>query len=344
MVPRQVIGVKGTILCPFLLRSRKIQLTLAIMRLEDIPPTDQDPSDFQRYGLVPPGQNNPEVAEPTSRPPDPRAYTGPTEKDARGPLPDLRESLSPTMQERTRGFHLSGYWVCCECRQTNENSLTPTRCPVDGHYKCRSCHVSDGDMRGLLPDQRDYPPPRDQDVDAFSIPNSIHHPSGLHARTVFEIPEPEFTPPDPRAYAGPTQKDARDLLSRPINPSSPTDQDPRDSRHHQDASFGPSGFSEHEKEHPEREKKRDINQHETWSLRGRPNDVAMRSSQSEEKRAMDERAKAEEEIRSLDRKLQETTNNLERQLRERSNELMEKFWPEKVEPDTREAKDRGERE
>jgi hypothetical protein len=76
------------------------KLDLGLSRqAEDIPRADQDPSDFQRYGLVPPGQNNPEVAEPTSRPPDPRAYTGPTEKDARGPLPDPRNPPSPTDQD-----------------------------------------------------------------------------------------------------------------------------------------------------------------------------------------------------------------------------------------------------
>jgi hypothetical protein len=31
--------------------------------------------------------------------------------------------------------------VCCDCRNTNHPAHCPTRCPVDGHYKCGGCYV-----------------------------------------------------------------------------------------------------------------------------------------------------------------------------------------------------------
>jgi hypothetical protein len=34
-----------------------------------------------------------------------------------------------------------GTWICCACRQTNNSALCPTRCPLDGHYKCARCYV-----------------------------------------------------------------------------------------------------------------------------------------------------------------------------------------------------------
>ena len=33
----------------------------------------------------------------------------------------------------------AGSWVCCLCRQTNSSSMSPSRCPIDGHYKCDRC-------------------------------------------------------------------------------------------------------------------------------------------------------------------------------------------------------------
>jgi hypothetical protein len=34
-----------------------------------------------------------------------------------------------------------GAWVCCECRQANHPEICPSRCPIDGHYKCNRCYV-----------------------------------------------------------------------------------------------------------------------------------------------------------------------------------------------------------
>jgi hypothetical protein len=36
---------------------------------------------------------------------------------------------------------LIGSWVCCQCKQTNKADNCPIRCPLEGHYKCASCHV-----------------------------------------------------------------------------------------------------------------------------------------------------------------------------------------------------------
>jgi hypothetical protein len=226
----------------------------------DADPEAQFPSDFRHYGLGLPERRN-SLADlwPDSEPPDPSkdipptyppgqnlevadpgAYTGPTEKDARDPLPDSREYPSPTTQERMRVLRLSGHWVCCECRQTNLNKLAPTRCTVDGHYKCRSCRV--------FPDQRDYPSSRDQDVDGFQHPELLHPPPlRVGRKNSLEIPEPEITPLDTGAYAGPTQKDARDLLPDPINPSSPTDQDSLDARLHDKSEFAKQALAHIEK-------------------------------------------------------------------------------------------------
>lgn len=162
---------------------------------EDIFPTDQDPRPFWRFGLDPPGQSNPEVAEPKITPPDPRAYTSPTQKDARDPLPDPIDSPSPTVQEAIRVSRLSGSWVCCDCRQAYMNRLAPSRCPNDGHYKCRSCHV--------------YP---DQDVDSFQHSGTIHRPPAERTSNP-QVAERIIWPPAPGGYS-PTEKDARGPLSR----------------------------------------------------------------------------------------------------------------------------------
>jgi hypothetical protein len=50
-----------------------------------------------------------------------------------------KPTLKPPTPPRTDPA--PGSWVCCECRTTNNSALSPTRCPLDGHYKCTRCYV-----------------------------------------------------------------------------------------------------------------------------------------------------------------------------------------------------------
>lgn len=65
------------------------------------------------------------------------------DEDVDGRAKDTRSSSMmslPPVDYRERGI-ARGSWRCCDCRQVNSHYSCPSRCPLDGHYKCRSCYV-----------------------------------------------------------------------------------------------------------------------------------------------------------------------------------------------------------